>query len=186
MQFVQDSAINPNISPVTFWKGICTEFPLRFVAEAVLTMPATSAVTERSFSSYGNIHTKKRSRLSVKRAGMLTYVNHNLKLFSATADKIKIVTNNDKSLNVFGYKANDELPGDSTDTSESTVTLGLEEKTMATNQSEPGFSGWYSPRCVHQSSSSEDSELYKEMDAVLYASDELEDEDDVDKDEDID
>ncbi|KAF2895279.1 hypothetical protein ILUMI_10890, partial [Ignelater luminosus] len=179
-------AINPNISPVTFWKGICTEFPLRFVAEAVLTMPATSAATERSFSSYGNIHTKKRNRLSVKRAEMLTYVNHNLKMFSATADKIKIVTNNDKSLNFFGYKANDELPGDSTDTSESTVTLGLEEKTMATNQSEPGFSGWYSPRCVDQSSSSEDSELYEEMDAVLYASDELEDEDDVDKDEDID
>ncbi|KAF2880765.1 hypothetical protein ILUMI_25393, partial [Ignelater luminosus] len=111
-----------------FWEmqfGICTEFPLRFVAEAVLTMPATSAVTERSFSSYGNIHTKKRSRLSVKRAGMLTYINHNLKLFSTTADKIKIVTNNDKSLNFFGYKANNELPEDSTDTSESTVTLGL-------------------------------------------------------------
>ncbi|KAF2902631.1 hypothetical protein ILUMI_03553 [Ignelater luminosus] len=186
MQFVQDSAIHPNISPVTFWKGICTEFPLRFVAEAVLTMPATSAATEKSFSSYGNIHTKKRNRLSVKRAGMLTYVNINLKLFSATANKIKIVTNNDKSLNFFGYKANDELPGDSTDTSGSTVTLGLEEKTMATNQSEPGFSGWYSPRCVDQSSGSKDSELYEEMDAVLYASDELEDEDDVDKDKDID
>ncbi|KAF2885431.1 hypothetical protein ILUMI_20711 [Ignelater luminosus] len=186
MQFVQDSAINPNISPVTFWKRICTEFPLRFVAETVLTMPATSAATERSFSSYGNIHTKKRNRLSVKRAGMLIYVNHNLKLFSATADKIKIVTNNDKSLNFFGYKANDELSGDPTDTSESTVTLGLEEKTMAANQSEPGFSGWYSPRCVDQSSSSEDSKLYKKMDAVLYASDELEDEDHVDKDEDID
>ncbi|KAF2885607.1 hypothetical protein ILUMI_20549 [Ignelater luminosus] len=93
MQFFQDSAINPNISPVTFWKGICTEFPLRFVAEAILIMSATSAATERSFSSYGNIHTKKRNRLSVKRAGMLTYVNHNLKLFSATANKIKIVTN---------------------------------------------------------------------------------------------
>ncbi|KAF2903519.1 hypothetical protein ILUMI_02665 [Ignelater luminosus] len=140
MQFVQDSAINPNISPVTFWKGICTEFPLRFVAEVVLTMPATSAATERRFSSYGNIHSKKRNRLSVKRAGMLTYVNHNLKLFCATADKIKIVTNNDKSLNFFGYKPNDELPGDSTVTSKSTVTLGFEEKTMATNQSEPGFS----------------------------------------------
>ncbi|KAF2891499.1 hypothetical protein ILUMI_14674, partial [Ignelater luminosus] len=125
MQFVQDSAINPNLSPVTFWKGICIECRLRFVAEAVLTMPATSAATEKSFSSYGNIHTKKRNRLSVKCAGMLTYVNHNLKLFSGTADKIKIVTNNDKSLNFFGYKANDELPGDSTDTSESTVTLGL-------------------------------------------------------------
>ncbi|KAF2884886.1 hypothetical protein ILUMI_21305 [Ignelater luminosus] len=123
MQFVQDSAINPNISPVTFWKGICTEFPLRFVAEAVLTMPATSAATEKR---------------------------------------------------------------DPTDTNKSTVTLGLEEKTMATNQSEPGFSGWYSPRCVDQSSSSEDSKLYEEMDAVLYASDELEDEDHVDKDEDID
>ncbi|KAF2888256.1 hypothetical protein ILUMI_17917, partial [Ignelater luminosus] len=185
MQFVQDSAINPNISPVTFWKGICTESPLRFVAEAVLTMPATSAATERSFSSYGNIHTKKRNRLSVKRAGMLTYVNHNLKLFSATTDKIKIVTNNDKSLNFFGYKANDELPRDPTDTSESTVTLGL-EKTMTTNQSEPGFSGWYSPRCVDQSSSSENNEFYEKMDAVLYASDELEDDDDMDKNEDID
>ncbi|KAF2903685.1 hypothetical protein ILUMI_02480 [Ignelater luminosus] len=122
MQFVQDSAINPNISPVTFWKGICTEFPLRFVAEEVLTIPATSAATERSFSSYGNIHTKKRN-------------------CCATANKIKIVTNNDKSLDFFGYKGNDKLLGDATDTTESTVTLGLEEKSMATNQSEPGFSG---------------------------------------------
>ncbi|KAF2888686.1 hypothetical protein ILUMI_17487 [Ignelater luminosus] len=146
MQFVQDSDINPNTSSVTFWKGICTEFPLRFVAEEVLTMPATSAATERSFSSYENIHTKKRNRF-------------------ATADKIKIVTNNDKSLDFFGCKGNDKLSGNATDTSESTVTLGLEEKTMTTNQFEPGFS--------------------EEMDAVLYASDELEDKDDVDKDEGI-
>lgn len=122
------TAINPNISPVTFWKGICTEFPLRFVAETVLTMPSTSAATERSFSSYGNIHTKKRNRLSIKRAGMLTYVNHNLKLFSATADKRTILTNNDKPFDLFGYNGNNQLPRDANATdpiSESTVTLGL-------------------------------------------------------------
>ncbi|XP_050306033.1 uncharacterized protein LOC126743113 [Anthonomus grandis grandis] len=56
--------------------------PRRHVAEAVLGMPATSAATERTFSSYGFIHSKTRNHLTTKRAGMLTYIHHNLKLFS--------------------------------------------------------------------------------------------------------
>ncbi|KAF2890366.1 hypothetical protein ILUMI_15807, partial [Ignelater luminosus] len=109
----------------------------------------------------------------------LQYI-HSLVRHLSNVDENKVLEN------LADFRTNDELPGDPTDTSESTVALGLEEKTMATNQSEPGFSGWYSPRCVDQSSSSEDSKLYEEMDAVLYASDELEDEEHVDKDEDID
>jgi len=35
---------------------------------------------ERTFSSYGNIHTAKRNRLTNDRAGKLVYINHNLRL----------------------------------------------------------------------------------------------------------
>ena len=83
LKFVQEAAKNERIPSITFWKGICTQFPLRIVAEAILAMPATSAATERSFSSYGGIHSKKRNRLTNKRAGMLTYVSHNLKLVAS-------------------------------------------------------------------------------------------------------
>lgn len=87
LQFVQACAKNSNILPLTYWKGICTEMPFRHVAEAVLSMPATSAAIERTFSSYGNIHSKSRNRLTTERAGKITYINHNLKLFSGLGSK---------------------------------------------------------------------------------------------------
>ena len=42
-------------------------------------MPATSAATERSFSTFGRVHSIIRNRLTVKRAGQLTHVAYNLK-----------------------------------------------------------------------------------------------------------
>lgn len=55
---------------------------LKQLAVAILGLPASSAATERSFSTYAFIHSTKRNRLTVKRAGMLMYVAHNTKLFS--------------------------------------------------------------------------------------------------------
>lgn len=82
MEFVKVSMENKSISPIDFWRGICTDFPLRKIAEALLTMPPTSAATERSFSAQGFIHSKKRNRLETSRAGKLTYVHHNLNLLA--------------------------------------------------------------------------------------------------------
>lgn len=87
LKFVKSSQKNPQLTPLNFWKGICTDLPLSKVAEAVLTMPPTSAATERSFSSQGFIHNKKRNRLTTERAAKLTYIHHNLNLLSNDASR---------------------------------------------------------------------------------------------------
>lgn len=52
------------------------------MAEKILTTPITSAATERSFSTFGNVHTKKRNRLTTERAGKITFIAHNYKLMN--------------------------------------------------------------------------------------------------------
>lgn len=77
-EFVQRSAeVNP---ARVWWKSVCKGTELAKLASQILSLPATSAATERSFSTYGWIHSAKRNRLSEKRAGMITYIAHNLKL----------------------------------------------------------------------------------------------------------
>src|SRR5258705_5402187 len=68
------------VDAVTWWKGTCFGLKLGRVATRILTMPPTSAATERSFSTYSIVHTAKRNKLTVERAGKLTYVYHNIKL----------------------------------------------------------------------------------------------------------
>ena len=63
-----------------WWQGICSSTKLSSVASSILSLPATSNATERSFSTYGTVHTKSRNRLTIKRASMLAFVRHNLKL----------------------------------------------------------------------------------------------------------
>ncbi|KAJ8969493.1 hypothetical protein NQ314_001718 [Rhamnusium bicolor] len=65
---------------VTWWKGFCGHTFLAKIAVRILTMPCTSAATERSFSSQSNIHTNKRNKLTAERAAKLNYVQHNIKL----------------------------------------------------------------------------------------------------------
>ena len=50
------------------------------IAITVLDMPATSSASERSFSQYCSIHSKKRNRLTSERVEKLLYISHNLKL----------------------------------------------------------------------------------------------------------
>ena len=52
------------------------------MAASVLTLPASSAATERSFSSFEVIHTKKRNRLTNDRLNKLVFVRHNSRLLS--------------------------------------------------------------------------------------------------------
>lgn len=74
------------IDPLTWWGGFCSKTKLKKIATGILSLPPSSAATERSFSTYGFIHSAKRNRLTTKRAGMLTYIAHNLKL--GTKEKI--------------------------------------------------------------------------------------------------
>ncbi|XP_047984670.1 uncharacterized protein LOC125239056 [Leguminivora glycinivorella] len=66
--------------PVTWWETLFSNTVLGKTAVKILTMPATSAAVERSFSTFSNIHTKRRNRLKTNRAGKLTYISHNWKL----------------------------------------------------------------------------------------------------------
>lgn len=69
-----------NIDAVIWWKGICKNRPLSKVALRLLTAPCTSAATERSFSTHGNIHSLKRNRLTTDRAAKLAFISYNWNL----------------------------------------------------------------------------------------------------------
>lgn len=75
------------VKPTVWWKSFfgCTE--LGVMADKILTTPLTSAATERSFSTFSFIHTKKRNRLTTERASKITYIAHNYKLMNASAKK---------------------------------------------------------------------------------------------------
>lgn len=77
---LQKQSDGSQIGLLTWWKGICCSSKLSQIAIAILSCPPTSASTERSFSTYGLIHTAKRNRLTNERAAKLVYIKHNLKL----------------------------------------------------------------------------------------------------------
>lgn len=68
------------MSPTSWWNGICCDTELSKVASGVLNLPPTSASVERSFSRHANIHSAKRNRLTNERAAKLVYISHNLAL----------------------------------------------------------------------------------------------------------
>jgi hypothetical protein len=69
-----------SMNAVTWWKGICGSKLLSKVAIRVLTAPCTSAAVERSFSVQSNIHSKKRNRLTSKRASKIAFISYNWNL----------------------------------------------------------------------------------------------------------
>lgn len=74
--FVSSTEIQ-NLNPYTWWKGICGSTYLNKIAVAILSLPPSSAATERSFSTFSLIHTKKRNRLTNERAAKLLYIHQN-------------------------------------------------------------------------------------------------------------
>ncbi|XP_022161005.1 uncharacterized protein LOC111027089 [Myzus persicae] len=57
-----------------WWNGLCSNTSLSKVASAILSLPASSAATERSFSSYSLIHTKRRNLLTNLTAKKLLFI----------------------------------------------------------------------------------------------------------------
>lgn len=45
------------VSPLKWWNSFCSSTHLCVIANKILSVPATSAATERSFSTFSNIHT---------------------------------------------------------------------------------------------------------------------------------
>lgn len=78
-----------HMSAETWWAGICSSSPLSILASDVLNMPASTASTERTFSTHGFIHSAKRNRLTVERAGKLAYIKHNHSLLNNSDRSIR-------------------------------------------------------------------------------------------------
>lgn len=79
------------LHPLEWWNMFYEKTKLaQLAALKILSIPVTSAAVERSFSTFGNIHSKKRNRLSTKRAAKLTYISHNWRLLFG---KIKPIDN---------------------------------------------------------------------------------------------
>ena len=91
----------------TWWNGICSNTKLSTVASAILSLPASSAATERSFSVYSHIHNKKRNRLTNTNASKLLFIQANMNNIDflspeATPDKSnnKILSTSTSSINL--------------------------------------------------------------------------------------
>lgn len=76
--FVWSSA--DSMQPKLWWQTFYPQTDLGKVALRVLTVRATSASVERSFSTFSQIHCKKRNKLDTTRAGKLCYIAHNWKI----------------------------------------------------------------------------------------------------------
>jgi hypothetical protein len=70
-----------HLSPCTWWKGLCVSQPIAVLAGRVLSIPATTAAAERSFSTFGTVHTKLRNKLSNVTTNKLVTIRSNLPLF---------------------------------------------------------------------------------------------------------
>jgi len=70
-----------NVATLTWWKANETMFPkMAVIARKILAVTASSASTERLFSTVGNVFTKKRQRMHVStaRVQVLLHENHHL------------------------------------------------------------------------------------------------------------
>ncbi|XP_047035471.1 uncharacterized protein LOC124641447 [Helicoverpa zea] len=70
------------ITPIAWWAGLCKSTALSKLALKFLSLPTTSAACERTFSTYSDVHSKKRNRLTNDRASKIVYIAHNLRLKS--------------------------------------------------------------------------------------------------------
>jgi hypothetical protein len=77
------------IKPLSWWRGLRGTCELADVAARMLGAPVTSAATERTFSTFSGMHSKKRNRLSKERAAKLTLLSYNWKLMNAPPPKKK-------------------------------------------------------------------------------------------------
>lgn len=78
---------NTEITPLLWWRSLRGTCELADVAIRILGAPVTSAATERTFSTFSWIHSKKRNRLTSEKAAKLTYLAHNWKLMQPGTSK---------------------------------------------------------------------------------------------------
>lgn len=70
-----------NQMPINWWNLLKSRYPLlSSVAIKVLSIPASSAASERNWSTYNFIHSKLRNRMVVDRAEKLVYIYWNIRI----------------------------------------------------------------------------------------------------------
>lgn len=79
-EFIWETA--KKVKPVAWWQTLYSKTELGAIALKILTAPATSASVERSFSTFSNIHTKKRNKFNTERAGKICLIAHNWKIMN--------------------------------------------------------------------------------------------------------
>ena len=70
-----------NQMPINWWNLLKSRYPLlSSVAIKVLSIPASSAASERNWSTYNFIHSKLRNRMVIDRAEKLVYIYWNIRI----------------------------------------------------------------------------------------------------------
>lgn len=76
--YVAEPQIGHNLDPLTWWKNHKEKYPdLLKLAHQYLGIPATSASSERTFSTAGNIVSPKRASLLPENINLLTFLYNN-------------------------------------------------------------------------------------------------------------
>ncbi|CAH1100389.1 unnamed protein product [Psylliodes chrysocephalus] len=126
-----------NITPVVWWKGIIGQNNrLSKVAVKILSISATSASTERTFPTFSAVHTKKKNKLTTRRAIKLTYITHYWRTRNKAKTAISSLTQVTESVqhsNMIVPEA--EIPGPS-DLSKSPINFEPETETETSSEDE--------------------------------------------------
>ncbi|CAB5390292.1 unnamed protein product [Rhizophagus irregularis] len=102
-----------NVDPITWWSGNFSDSApeLTQVAKKVLSIPTSSAASERNWSAFAYIHDKKRNRLRADRVFKLVYIYSNYRLqMPREMPEWKGFTNGfDKNTSLDGGVVDDEI-----------------------------------------------------------------------------
>lgn len=139
------------VTPLLWWRGLRGTCTLAEVAVKILGAPVTSAATERTFSTFGWIHSKKRNRLTSERAAKLTYIAYNWKLMNGPSNRKPDKTTNET------HQSKPEQ-GEETPTPSQERIIGLEEDSESelSEESEPELIQSSSEKCDEEDSEESD------------------------------
>ncbi|XP_026436155.1 uncharacterized protein LOC113334019 [Papaver somniferum] len=80
-----------SLNPLAWWAvNGSTTIMLQSLSAKLLSQPSSSSCCERNWSTYSNIHTLLRNRLTSERAESLVYVHSNLRLLSRQGEDYKV------------------------------------------------------------------------------------------------
>lgn len=78
-QYISEPLLHQDCNSLEWWKGKKSQYPILFkLAKSYLAVQATSAASERLFSTAGSILTKKRNRLNSELLDKLLFLNKTL------------------------------------------------------------------------------------------------------------